>query len=373
MSILNRFIARDFLVTFAMTLAVFTSVMCLGVVVKAIDVAAKGISVVLILKIFALNVPFMLTFSIPMSILTSVLLNFGRMSFDGEVTAMKACGISMWQIVAPILVIALGFSAFCLYINTSLAPENRLKFRAMIAEVGAEEPIKLLEPGVFVRDFPGMLIYVSSRSGSEVKDVVVYLFDTNGITKQSTHAEYGRISVDKPTATMTVDLFNTHNDILRQQSNGEARWEHVDAKEYPYSFRIDQVLKRSKVRQKIGEMRYGTVVRNIREIATQYPELDPKDLARQRMTLMVEANKRLSLSASCFAFALIGIPLGMKSKRKESSAGIGIALALVFLFYMFPLIATQLVGKPHLRPDLIVWIPVLAAEILGFILIKRTN
>ena len=142
MRVLDRYLLRTFLVTFALTLAVFTFVMCLGAVVKAIDLLARGVSGWFILKVFFYNIPFLLSFSIPMSVLTSVLLNFGRMSFDGEVTAMKACGISMWQIVAPILVIALGFSALCLYINTSLAPENRLKFRAMIAK---RQPITITE------------------------------------------------------------------------------------------------------------------------------------------------------------------------------------------------------------------------------------
>ena len=372
MRILNKYLIQDFLVTFGMTLAVFTSVMCLGVIVKAIDVAAKGISVMLIVKIFALNIPFMLTFSIPMSVLTAVLLVFGRMSFDGEITAMKACGISMWHIVAPILVIAILFSALCLGINTSLAPLCRWHFRAMLAEVGSEEPAKLLEPGRFVRDFPGMMIYVSDRKGNDIKDVVVYQLGSNGVV-QNIRAEYGRIRTDTTNSAMVVDLFNVHTDILRKQTSGESKWEHVDANEYPYVVDLRQIIRKQQVHQKIGEMTYGDLARGARNVAALYPELQPRDLLKQRMTMMVEANKRLALSLSCFAFALLGMPLGMKSKRKESSVGIGIALALVFIFYLFIIIASQLTGRPQLRPDLIVWIPAIASEILGFILIRKTN
>jgi lipopolysaccharide export system permease protein len=372
--ILNKYLIQDFLVTFAMTLAVFTSVMCLGVIIKAIEVMARGISPLLIAKVFALNVPFMLTFSIPMSVLTAVLLVFGRMSFDGEITAMKACGISMWQIAAPVLVIAICFSAFCLSINTSIAPLCRWRFRALIAEVGSEDPAKLLEPGRFVRDFPGMMIYVSDRKGSEIRDVVVYELDphgSNGVVK-NIRAEYGMVSTDRTNQVLMVDLFNVHSDVLHEK-NGEKKWEHIDAREYPYSVSLKDLLRKQQVRQKIGEMTYGDLIRGSKNIAVLYPELQPRDMLRQRMTMMVEANKRLSLSLSCFAFALLGIPLGMKSKRKESSVGVGISLALVFIFYLFIIIASQLVGRPQLRPDLIVWIPAIGAEILGFILIQRTN
>ncbi len=355
-----------------MTLMVFTSVLCLGVLIKAIDVAAKGISVGLIAKIFGLNVPFMLTFSIPISVVTSVLLVFGRMSFDGEITAMKACGVSLWQIVAPILILAILLSAFCLSINTSIAPLCRLHFREMIAEVGNEDPAKLLEPGRFVRDFPGMLIYVSDRKGSDIKDVVVYQLGSNGPV-QNIRAEYGRIHSDPTNALMMIDLFNVHSDALMKESGGDSKWHHIDAREYPYSIDLKQILRKRQVHQKVGEMTYGELTKGIRNIAALFPELQPRDLLRQRMTMMVEANKRLSLSMSCFAFALIGIPLGMKSKRRESSMGVLISLMLIFVFYLFIIIANQLVGKPQLRPDLIVWFPAIAYEILGFILIQRTN
>lgn len=373
MRTLNRYLIQDFLVTFGMTLLVFTSVMCLGVIIKAIDVAARGISVGLIAQIFLLNLPFLLTFSIPISVLTGVLLVFGRMSFDGEITAMKACGVSMWQIIAPILVLAVVFSAICLSINTAVAPLCRWQFRSVLAQVVHEDPIKLLEPGRFIRDFPGTMIYVAGRSGNRVEDVVVYKLDTNGVPMQHIRADSGTITMNVTNQLMMVHLYNMHSDIRIQERNGAVRWHHVDAKEYPYPVQLDQLLKKRNVRQKIGEMTYGDLMRAAADIAAFYPELETRDLLRQRMSLLVEANRRLALSLSCFAFTLIGVPLAMRSKRRESSVGIGISLGLVFVFYLFIIIASQLVGKPHLRPDLIVWIPVIAAQILGFILIRRSN
>ena len=90
--VFNRYLLGDFLKSFFLTLIVLTFVMYVGAVVQAIDYMSRGISGWLILKIFALNIPFTLTFVIPMSVLTTVLLHFGRLSADGEITAMKACG-----------------------------------------------------------------------------------------------------------------------------------------------------------------------------------------------------------------------------------------------------------------------------------------
>ena len=92
LTIANRYILVDFLITFAMTLSVL--VMCTAGLVRVIDYLARGVSGLFVLKLF--NIPFMLMFSIPMSILASTLLVVGRLSADGEITAMKACGFSLW-------------------------------------------------------------------------------------------------------------------------------------------------------------------------------------------------------------------------------------------------------------------------------------
>jgi len=102
-----------------------------------------------------------------------------------------------------------------------------------------------------------------------------------------------------------------------------------------------------------------------------YPGVKEEDLDVMRMKLVVDANQRLALALSCFAFTLLGIPLGMKSNRKETSIGFGISILLVFFFYFFIIIADSLVGHPQFRPDLIIWIPILACEFIGFLLLRR--
>ena len=70
---------------------------------------------------------------------------------------------------------------------------------------------------------------------------------------------------------------------------------------------------------------------------------------------------------------VIGIPLGLRSRRRESTVGVAISLGLVFVFYLFIVLADALVNRPALRPDLIIWIPVLVGEAAGFYLLWRNN
>jgi lipopolysaccharide export system permease protein len=372
MRILQRYLLKDYLVSFLMTLSVFTFVMCLGVVIRAIDIAARGVSSELIVKLFLLNIPYMMTFTIPMSVLTACLLLFGRLSFDGELTAMKACGMSLWNIISPVIILSVLFSLLCVYINVSVAPRCKSMSRTVLREVGMEQPINLLEAGRFIQDFPNLMIYIGSRNGDEVKDVVVYERDANGPVR-NVRAQRGTLRSDDSSKVLYIDLYGVRIDQRDRESTLDAPKSHYINADY-YPVKIDfSASSNSNRRKKPSDMTLGELIDNIRDVRAAFPGLEPQDLARQKMFMVVEVNKHFAMSLACFAFTLIGIPLGMKSRRKESSVGVGIALGLVFLFYLFTIIANSLVGNPELRPDLVVWLPVIMCEVIGFCLIYRQN
>ncbi len=89
--------------------------------------------------------------------------------------------------------------------------------------------------------------------------------------------------------------------------------------------------------------------------------------------MLVAANKQLVMSVSCVSFVMLGIPLGMRSRRRESSVGIAISLVVILVFYIFVIVAEALTENPELRPELIMWFPVLASQALGIYLMRRIN
>jgi lipopolysaccharide export system permease protein len=170
---------------------------------------------------------------------------------------------------------------------------------------------------------------------------------------------------------MFIDLYDVRIDQSEKEKGSDAEKTHyINAQHYPVKLDFSGMQKKG-LRRKVSDMTFAELFGAIRDARSAFPELKFDDLVRQRMNMVVESNKRLALSLSCFAFTLLGVPLGMQSRRKESSIGVAISLGLVFLFYLFIIIANSLVGHPELRPDLIVWIPVVAMELLGFGLIFR--
>ena len=490
MRILTSYITRQFLLTFVITLAVFLFVMAVGNIFKVIDLFSRGVPGLLILQVFSYGIPFSLIFAIPMSVMAAAFLVFSRMANDRELIAMKACGISLWQVIqSPVLIAAL-LSLVCIYINCNLAPNSHYARRTVLGKLGVETPLSLLDEGRFIRDFPGFTIYISRKEGHRVFDIVIYEFGSKGV-KQTVRAKSGTIETDKQNpGKIIIRLFQVRIDQADDQfPNDLSRTKRLSADEYPVTIDVAELMSRGIIWKKRADLTMLEIVRTLRGsmlfttddftdlnslarvladppnrlagfiqanlsdntrawlnkfdgspatraglsaalvmdlnrlmagpclytaqrfqgvnlnnntrallghqptgdallrlnrmlLEDAYPaflarnflsNLKAEDAVVHRMSLMVEVSTRLALSLSCYAFVLLGAALGMKIHRKESSIGIAVSLLLVFVFYFFIIIADAMVNHPEFQPHLIVWIPFVASEIIGYVLIKRAN
>ena len=73
------------------------------------------------------------------------------------------------------------------------------------------------------------------------------------------------------------------------------------------------------------------------------------------------------------SFAHIAIPLGIKASRKETSANLGIGLALAMAYYFATIVVGWFDNQPSFRPDLLMWIPTLSFQALGFWMFYRVD
>jgi lipopolysaccharide export system permease protein len=367
--VLTRYIVRDYLTTFAMAVAIFTFVMCVASLVRAVDLMSRGVSGVRILQYFLLNIPYILQFTVPISTLTTALLMFSRLSLDGEITAMRSCGLSLWQIVAPAIALSVFLSVLSMIFSNYVSPRSRYAQRHVAVRFAEEDPLALLEEGRFVKEFPNLMIYVGSKRRGRLSDIVIYKFDRRGNVIQNVRARSGTLAREDGGATLRIDLYDVRMDA---PGGGGGQRDGV-AEYYPYRIQTADLFRPGQIRKKISDYSFGELARAIRGVRGANPDLEEEDLAREKMGLLVEANGRMVLSLSCFAFTLLGIPLGLQSHRKESSIGVVVSLVIALLFYVLLTMAKQLKGQPEWRPDLIVWVPIVLAEAVGFSLIQRSN
>lgn len=363
MRTLDRYIASSFLTTFFAALVVLTFVMSIGAIFKINDLISKGVPWKPIFTIFLAGIPNSLTFTVPISALVASLLAFGRFSADGEISAMKACGISMWRIATAPLVIAMIAAVICLFVNSEVAPRSHFAQRNAMNKLANLSPLELLEEGVFIQDFDGFTLFVEKRVDRQLYNVRIY--DLRTTPHREIRAQSGTVILtNKPN--MIINLRNVRVDPVMTNRPGALfcdRWPVV----IPNAFE-DHVY-----HKKVTNYTGPELLMGIRNVSSLDPNLSPEFYPRKRMTFIVELTKRIVLALSCFTFVLLGIPLGTKTHRKESSIGIGISLALATVFYIFIVLGETLATHPQTHPYLIICLPVLASLGLGTYLINRNN
>ena len=105
MKILAKYITRQTLVTLAMTMGVFTFVLLLARILRQLSdlLVNRAVGLDVIAQFLLLVTPAVLSFSLPMAMLARALLVFGRMSADNEIVAMRASGIGLGRVAAPVI------------------------------------------------------------------------------------------------------------------------------------------------------------------------------------------------------------------------------------------------------------------------------
>jgi lipopolysaccharide export system permease protein len=356
---------RSFLTTFAATLVMVTFVMLLTILFQVSDMIARGVAWQPIAKILISGIPTVLTFSIPISCITTSLLVFERLSAEGEITAMRACGVSIWQIAARPILFSVLMSSLCLYFNTELAARAHYIRRQQTSELGIEAPLTLLEAGRFIKVFAGLTVYVGSKDGDEVRDIVIY-DARSGEEEREIRAKRGTLSMSEDDRHILIKLYDSVRIDPFQSGGTSAGFMNS------LTIKVDAgTVTRKRYKKKTKDMSVGEIIEGVLEIDSNAGEVVSRGEAARRMSLVVEANQRIVLSLSCLAFVLLGIPFGIKTPRSTSSLGIALSLGIVFSFYLFVILVRSLAARPEFRPDLIVWTPVFLSVVVGISLLRR--
>jgi lipopolysaccharide export system permease protein len=142
----------------------------------------RGVAPGIVAQLFLLSLGYIVALSVPCAVLVAVLMTFGRLSQDNEITALRAGGVNLGSVlVVPLtasVVVALGLVLF----NNYVLPESNHAFAGLLIDIGRMRPTVKLQEGVFVTDFPGYNLLVKSVNGrtNEMRGVTLYQFNPSG-------------------------------------------------------------------------------------------------------------------------------------------------------------------------------------------------
>lgn len=176
--LLDRYILRQTLAPFFFALTALTSILLLNQVARRLPkLVGKGLPWSVIGEVFALTIPFIIVMTLPMALLLAILYAFTHLGADNEITAMKASGVSIRQMLAPVLLAGAVMACVTFYVTDQIHPRSNARLKALISDIGRKKPtLELAEQAI--NPIPPSNLFlragrVDANSG-RLKDVAIY-------------------------------------------------------------------------------------------------------------------------------------------------------------------------------------------------------
>ncbi|SDR69156.1 LptF/LptG family permease [Opitutus sp. GAS368] len=370
MNLIHRHIFANVVLTCAAAVGLFTFVLMLGNAVNDLmpHIIAGQLGLETMVYLFALMVPVMFSYALPMGMLTGVLLVLGRMSSDREITALRASGVSVAWLSAPILFSALLGVGATLAINFEFMPRAKVAYETLLAQAVGQNPLSFIIPKTFIRDFPDRIVYVGDKQGDLLKDIWIWNLDKQKRVINSGRATTGWIRFDEANSKLVLSLdylqAETHD---RQDPEDPAKVRSGGATDHAtFDLSLGKLTGRPTVNVKAKWLTFSQLIGEWRRLKQPDPTVPGDQRVKQLMRVQVTIHEKFAAAFSVLSFALIAIPLGIRVSRKETSANLGLALTLAMAYYFGTIMVGWVDGHPALRPDLLMWLPNLGFQALGF-------
>lgn len=248
MRIFPNKIQRDLLLrTIGPFLLAFTTIMFLLLMqflIQHIDkLVGKGLPFGVVIELILTNLAYMVVLAVPMSILVSTLMVFGRFSETNEYTALRAGGISPFRCMSPIIVFGLLVSVTMVWFSNEVLPEANLKARSLFIDIRLKKPGFDLKENVFYNGVSGYTFLVKKVNSETDSLYDVTLFQEAGLNRDFTvfKSKTGILKSEEDGQTLTLFLYS--GSVMRKLSDreGKKRWEETRFSDYRISFDLSDL------------------------------------------------------------------------------------------------------------------------------------
>jgi lipopolysaccharide export system permease protein len=198
MRIINRYLIKQHAAPFIFSLTALTGFMLLNQIARRLEqLVGKDLPWMIIVEFFALTIPYLVAMTISMSVLVAVLHTFSRLARDSEITAFRAGGISLGQLVRPVLVAAACVAVFAFLFGDQVLPQTNHRLRVLMSSIGRMKPTFALKEHVVNEVQPRQVFLRAAQIDPAtfiMRDVTIYRFPKDGSAMGTIYADSGRIA-----------------------------------------------------------------------------------------------------------------------------------------------------------------------------------
>ena len=353
----DLYISRGFLVYFFWSFITCGTLFVLLTLFDLLDdIIRNRIPVIVVLDYFTFLTPQIFMLVIPMSILLAILINFGILEKNSEITAIKAGGWSLHRISIPVLLMGCAFCIGLFLMQDYVLPYANVRQDSLRNTIKGRPPqttTRLQRKWIFGES--GRIYNYEYFDGNQDSfvDLNVYDVDLNSVRiLRRVHAARARIERD--------GAWTLEDGWIRNYQPAQSDFRLINSETFSFPERagyFEKEIFQPKESSKLTYMELKNYISYLRKSGYNATELQ------------VELNKKISLPLSCLIMALLGVPFSFSTGKKGAFFGIGISIAIAMSYWGISSVFEAMGAYGLLVPVLAAWAPNLLFGAAGLVLL----
>ncbi|MBN1492685.1 MAG: LptF/LptG family permease [Candidatus Omnitrophica bacterium] len=358
MKILRNYILRELCYPIFISVVTLTFIFLVGNVVKIADLLLnRGVDFFELMKFLALIIPQMLIFTLPTSVLTSILLVFGDFAEHNEIIAIRAHGVNPFKVMMPVIVIGLLLSIFVLILSDQIVPRYSFLSRKTLKSLFIKDPFAYIKPGIPAELDNGYVFLAREVGQNELKNVTVYQ-PQEGKPTRTILAERCEVVRLEHESKIKVRLYNGTIDEPDEEDTKVFNKLDFSIYELPL-LDLENI---NLIGKKTKEYSIDELVQKLRSSGLS---------EAKRREYVIEIHKKISFSFGCLVFTILGLPIAIITRRGNMLISFGLALMVLTIYYVFYSWAQAVSLQGLVAPHIALWTPFVLMSAIGSVLMYK--
>jgi lipopolysaccharide export system permease protein len=356
-SVMDRYIITQLLMPFLFGVGAFSSIiLAVGSLFDLVrQIAESGLPVTIAIKVMALKMPQFVVYSFPMSTLLAAMMTYSNFSANSEIIAFRSCGISIYRLILPAVVLSIVVTGVTFFFNEMLVPAANQE-----ATITLTQALKQDKP-MFKQDNIIYPEYKEMEQNGKKEQVLVRLF-------------YAQKFDGKNMTGLTILDRSQQEKGLSQILNAESATWNSDKNSWDFSNGTIYLISPDASYRNIIQFKHQELQLPKSPFELAAPDKNPQDMniseslayldvlkisgdKKKFLSVAVAIQQKLAFPFVCVVFSLMGSAMGIRPQRTGKATSFGVSVLLIFGYYLVMFVAGALGQAEIISPFFAGWIP----------------
>ncbi len=326
MRILDRYILKSVLGIFSACLLTFLMLYIIADVFANLDDILKARApLTMLLQYYLSYLPAIFVQVSPIACLLATLYTFGKLNRDNEIIAMRASGLSIYQITKTVIIFGAIISIFVFFVNDKLVPKYLMFNHKIRDEIDSKRDPRKKEnetiTNLSVYGLKNRLFFINkfSPKTNTMEGITILEHDEHQNVTKKIVANRG---------VFENGLWKFYNCISYTfDQNGQIKSEP--------QFLDEEIMPITEKPKDFITNRQSTEFMTISELDKYIWKLSKSGATSVVRRLKVELYQRFTMPLTSIVIILLGIPFALKMKRRATGiSSLGLSIMMGFLYYV---------------------------------------